>query len=57
MAMTLVKVNVDKFGTISAGFEVSSIPHVVLVKGDETVQQFVGLIPEANLDEFFNLIK
>ena len=47
----------DRFQTIAGSFEVGSIPHVVLLKGDQLVQQFVGLIPEKNLDEFFSLAK
>jgi thioredoxin 1 len=39
---TLVKVNVDNHGDISANYGVSGIPHVVLVHNEKNVSHFVG---------------
>lgn len=38
----IVKVNVDDFGEISEKYGVSGIPHVMVLKDEKKVQEFVG---------------
>jgi putative thioredoxin len=45
-AVDLVKVNVDENPTISAGFQVQSIPAVFAVRDGAVVDQFIGAQPE-----------
>ena len=49
----LLKVNVDNFQDLAGAFSVSSIPHVVLIKEQEIVEEFRGVKPDLELDAFF----
>ena len=41
--VTLVKVNVDDFSDLAENYKVSGIPHVILFKNGQKVDEFVGL--------------
>jgi putative thioredoxin len=51
-AVTLVKVNVDENPSISASFQVQSIPAVFALKDGKVVDAFIGAQPEAAVTEF-----
>ncbi len=51
-AVTLVKVNVDENPSISASFQVQSIPAVFALKDGKVVDGFIGAQPEAAVTEF-----
>jgi len=51
-AVELVKVNVDENPTISASFQVQSIPAVFAVRDGAVVDQFIGAQPEAAVQAF-----
>lgn len=45
----VAKVNVDQERTLAAMFQVMSIPNVVIFKGGEKVDEFVGLVPKSEI--------
>lgn len=47
--MKVVKVNVDENPRLAQGFDASSIPTLVVIKGDRVVDRIVGLIPPSDL--------
>ncbi|MEO0574466.1 MAG: thioredoxin [Pseudomonadota bacterium] len=47
--LRVAKVNVDEEGTLAAGFNVRSIPTLVLFHDGKVVEQIIGLQPEAEL--------
>lgn len=47
------KVNIDEEPGLATIFEVSSIPYVVKFVDGKIVDEFVGLRPEAFVDEFY----
>jgi thioredoxin 2 len=47
--MKVVKVNVDENPRLAQGFGASSIPTLVVIKGDRVVDRIVGLIPPNDL--------
>lgn len=47
--LRVAKVNVDEEGTLAAGFNVRSIPMLVLFHDGKVVEQIIGLQPEAEL--------
>ena len=51
------KVNVDEAPDLAMRFGVQGIPTLLLFKGGEKVNQSVGLIPSAALEEFVNSAK
>ncbi|HWE68746.1 MAG TPA: tetratricopeptide repeat protein [Acidimicrobiales bacterium] len=51
-AVTLAKVNVDENPSISASFQVQSIPAVFALKDRAVVDNFIGAQPEAAVREF-----
>jgi putative thioredoxin len=51
-AVTLVKVNVDENPKISATFQVQSIPAVFAISEGKVVDQFLGALPEREVQEF-----
>ncbi len=51
-AVELVKVNVDENPRVSASFRVQSIPAVVALRDGQVVDQFIGAVPQAQVDEF-----
>jgi putative thioredoxin len=51
-AVKLAKVDTDAQGQIAAAFGVRSLPTVVLVKGGQVVDGFMGALPEAAIREF-----
>ena len=51
--VTLVKINVDRFKELAASAQVSSIPHVYLLKDGKPVTQFKGLLSFTEIDKFF----
>jgi putative thioredoxin len=50
----LVKVNTDENQRISAAFQIQGIPAVKAFKGGREVAQFVGAIPPAKVEAFFD---
>jgi putative thioredoxin len=51
-AVTLAKVNVDENPSVSASFQVQSIPAVFALKDGKVVDTFIGAQPEAVVAEF-----
>jgi thioredoxin 1 len=47
--LTIAKVNVDEAGEIAAKYGIRAIPTMILFKGDQVVDQYVGLIDKASL--------
>jgi len=47
--LTIAKVNVDEAGEIAAQFGVRAIPTMILLKGGQEVDRYVGLIDKATL--------
>ena len=48
----LVKINVDENPTTSAKYEVRSIPLVKLFKSGKEVDEFVGALPESEVEKW-----
>ncbi len=53
-AVLLAKVNTDEEQNLAMQFDISGIPHVVAFRKGKPVVQFTGLLPQNQLDEFFN---
>ena len=51
-AVELAKVNVDENPTVSASFQVKSIPAVFAVRDGAVVDQFIGARPDAEVRAF-----
>jgi putative thioredoxin len=51
-AVELAKVNVDENPRISQSFGVQSIPAVFAISGGQVVDQFIGALPEAQVNAF-----
>lgn len=49
----IVKVNIDEYGDLAQKFNVSSIPTMILLNKGEIVQQKVGALPEASIEDMF----
>jgi thioredoxin 1 len=49
--LTIAKVNVDDNDSVAAEFGVRAIPTMLLFKGGQLVEQFVGMMPKATLKE------
>lgn len=49
--LTVGKVNIDDHPTIAGQFGVRSIPTLILFKGGKPVDQIVGAVPKAKLEE------
>ncbi len=47
--LTITKVNVDEAGEIAAQFGIRAIPTMILFKGGQPVETFVGLVDKASL--------
>ena len=47
--LTIAKVNVDDNGDLAAQFGVRAIPTMLLFKGGQMVEQFVGMMDKASL--------
>jgi len=47
----IVKINVDDSPNTAAGFGISSIPTIMLFKGGQVVERFVGVQPKQRLQE------
>lgn len=47
----VVKVNVDDAGDLATAFGIVSIPTLVLVKDGKVVNQVVGYVPKAKIEE------
>ncbi len=47
--LTIAKVNVDEAGEIAAQFGIRAIPTMILFKGGQPVETFVGLVDKAAL--------
>src|SRR3954453_23089217 len=52
----LVKVNTDENQTISLAFEIQGIPAVKAFKGGSEVSGFVGAVPPAKVESFFDAL-
>ena len=53
----LAKVNTDDEQNLSLNYSVSGIPHVVAFRKGRPVVQFTGLLPDAQMAEFFDRLK
>jgi putative thioredoxin len=53
----LAKVNTDDEQNLSLNYSVSGIPHVVAFRKGRPVVQFTGLLPDAQMNEFFDRLK
>jgi putative thioredoxin len=53
-AVLLAKVNTDEAQDLATQFGITGIPHVVAFRKGKPVVQFTGLLPQAQLDDFFN---
>ncbi len=52
----LAKVDIEAEQQLAAAFGVQSIPHVVALRDKQLVDQFMGLLPEAQLREWLNRV-
>jgi putative thioredoxin len=52
----LVKINIDENPEIAQAFAVQSIPHVVALRDQQVVSEFMGVHPEDKLREWLNSI-
>src|SRR5262245_40622728 len=52
----LAKANVDELPQIAGAFGVQSIPHVFAVRDGQPIDQFVGVLTEAQLREWLGAI-
>ena len=50
-SIKVVKVNIDDSQTTAGGFSVSSIPTLMIFKGGEVVERFVGAQPKARIQQ------
>jgi putative thioredoxin len=53
-AVLLAKVNTDEEQNLAMQFGISGIPHVVAFRKGKAAVQFTGLLPQGQLDDFFN---
>jgi putative thioredoxin len=53
-AVLLAKVNTDEEQNLAMQFSISGIPHVVAFRKGKAAVQFTGLLPQGQLDDFFN---
>jgi putative thioredoxin len=53
-AVLLAKVNTDEAQELATQFGISGIPHVVAFRKGRAVVQFTGLLPQGQLDDFFD---
>jgi thioredoxin 1 len=51
------KVNVDENAELSAEYGIQSIPHVFLMKGGKTMEQFKGIQPKPKINEMINNLR
>ena len=49
--LTIAKVNVDDNDSIAAEYGIKAIPTMLLFKGGQLVEPFVGMMPKATLKE------
>ncbi len=56
-AVLLAKVNTDDEQNLAGQFGISGIPHVVAFRKGKPFLQFTGLLPEAQLTDFFNRLQ
>jgi len=52
----LAKVNIEQSPEVAGAFGVQSIPHVVAMRDGQPVDQFVGVLPEPQLREWFTAL-
>ena len=52
----LAKVNIEAEQQLAAAFGVQSIPHVIALRDKQLVDQFMGLLPEAQLREWLGRV-
>ena len=50
-AVRFAKINIDDMPTVAANYGVSSIPTLMIFKGGEVVDRFVGVQPKDRLQE------
>jgi len=51
------KVNVDENGSLAMNYNVSSIPAIMIFKGGQLVQQFMGVQPKEKLQQALDEVK
>src|SRR5262249_10580180 len=54
--MLLAKLNIDENQNLAAQFDIQSIPTVIAFRDGRIVLDFLGLLPESQLREFFNQV-
>ncbi|MFW5808144.1 MAG: thioredoxin [Spirochaetota bacterium] len=50
----IAKLDVDKYGSLAAQYQVSGIPTVIMFKNGEAVDRFSGALPEPAIDDFIS---
>ena len=50
-SLKVVKVNIDDSQATAGGFSISSIPTLMIFKGGEVVERFVGAQPKARIQQ------
>jgi putative thioredoxin len=50
----LAKVNVDDAPKMSEEYKIESIPNVKMIKNGKVADEFIGSIPESNVEEWLN---
>jgi putative thioredoxin len=53
----LAKVNIDESKNLASVFRVQSIPFVVALRDGASIDQFVGVLPESQIDEFLDRLE
>lgn len=55
-AMVLAKVNIDNAQALAARYRIDSIPAVIAFKDGRPTREFVGVLPEAQINAFLDLL-
>jgi putative thioredoxin len=55
-AVVLAKVNIDEAQTVAARYRIDSIPAVIAFKDGRPTREFVGVLPEAQVNAFLDLL-
>src|SRR5262245_25791023 len=56
-AVALAKVNIDQAQALAARYRIDSIPAVIAFKDGRPSRQFVGALPEAQVNAFLDLLE
>jgi putative thioredoxin len=55
-AVVLAKVNIDEAQTVAARYRIDSIPAVIAFKDGQPTREFVGVLPESQVNAFLDLL-